>query len=99
MIGKNTILKSNVKIFGPVIIGYNCIIKEHSIIGPNTSIGNDCNISKCQVSESIIMNNCNIDSDIKIRDSIIAYNSEIIINNQNTNEKKFLLGEGTKITL
>jgi len=97
MIGKNTILKKNVKIIGPTIIGDNCIISEQSVIGPNTSIGDNCNISKCQVSESIIMNNCNINSHMKIKDSIIAYNSEIIMNNQNTDEKKFLLGEGTKI--
>lgn len=97
MIGKNTILKKDVKIIGPTIIGDNCVISEHSIIGPNTSIGDNCNISKCQVSESIIMNNCNINSDMKIKNSIIAYNSEITMNEQNNDEKKFLLGEGTKI--
>lgn len=96
MIGKNTILKKDVKIIGPTIIGDNCVISEHSIIGPNTSIGDSCNISKCKVSESIIMNNCNINSDMKIKNSIIAYNSEITMNEQN-DEKKFLLGEGTKI--
>ncbi len=97
MIGKNTILKSNVKIIGPTIIGEDCVIDEDSVIGPNTSIGNNCNISKCKVSESIIMDNCKIDSNIKIEESIIAYNSEIIMNYQNTDGKKFLLGEGTKI--
>ena len=34
-----------VKIKGPVIIGKKCKISGNAIIGPNTSIGNECIIS------------------------------------------------------
>ena len=44
------------------------------------------------------MAGCNIDGDFKIRDSIIAFNSEIISNKENNQNKIFLLGEGTKIS-
>ena len=44
------------------------------------------------------MENCTIDSDIKIKDSILASNSSITLDNNN-NEKVLLLGEGTKISL
>ena len=97
MINENTIIKKGAHIEGPVIIGKNCVIESDTRIGPNTSVGDNSKISKCEISDSIIMDNCNIDSEIKIRKSIIAYNSEIISNQKNTNEKILLLGEGTKI--
>ncbi|MEX0656182.1 MAG: glucose-1-phosphate thymidylyltransferase [Nitrosopumilaceae archaeon] len=99
MINENTIIKKGAYIEGPVIIGKNCVIESDTRIGPNTSVGDNSKISKCEISDSIIMDNCNIDSEIKIMKSIIAYNSEIISNQKNTNEKILLLGEGTKIIL
>ena len=97
MIDDSTIIKKGAHIEGPVIIGKNCVIESNTHIGPNTSVGDNSKISKCKISNSIIMDNCNIDSEIKIVKSIIAYNSEIISNQKNTNEKVLLLGEGTKI--
>ena len=99
MVGENTTIKSNSKIIGPVIIGKNCVIHPETRIGPNTSIGDNSKISKCDIENSIIMSNCNIETGIKIRDSIIAFNSEIISSPENNNSKIFLLGEGTKISL
>jgi len=99
MVGKETILKSGVEIEGPVIIGDNCIIESETKIGPNTSIGDNSKIGKCKIRNSIIMSNCDINSNLNIKDSIIAFNSVITSNMENKNEKIFLLGEGTKITL
>ena len=98
MIGKNTKIEKDVEIQGPVIIGENCIIKSKSKIGPNISIGNNTKISQVDIAKSIIMSDCVIEGDLKIRDSIISNNSQIIVTeSHNTNEKIFLLGEGTKI--
>lgn len=97
MIGENTVLKSGSKITGPVIIGKNCIVGPNADIGPNTSIGDNSIISKCSIQNSIVMSGCKIDCDVKIKDSIIGYNSEILYNNNS--EKIFLLGEGTKISM
>lgn len=98
MIGDKTILKSGSKITGPVIIGNNCVIDSDTYVGPNTSIGDNSKLSKCNIENSIIMSGCNIEGDFKIRDSIIAFNSEIISNKENNQNKIFLLGEGTKIS-
>jgi NDP-sugar pyrophosphorylase family protein len=43
------------------------------------------------------MENCKIEGKLTIKNSIIAKNSRI--NSKNNNEKIFLLGEGTQITL
>lgn len=97
MIGNNTILKNNCTIIGPVIIGDNCVL-DGVHIGSNTSIGDNSELSNCHVSNSIIMSDCKINGTIKIIDSIIAYNSSIILNPQ-IDSRKFLLGEGTKIVI
>ena len=99
MIGEDTIIKSGAKIVGPVIIGKHCIIGSDAYVGPNTSVGDDSNLTKCNIEDSIIMVGCVIDSDIKIRKSIISYNSEIIFKKENADNKMFLLGEGSKISL
>ena len=98
ILGENSEIESNVKIVGPVIIGNNCRILANSSIGPNVSVGNNSTISVSNIENSIIMENCKINSVTKIKDSIIASNSEIKDNSLN-DEKIFLLGEGSKISL
>ena len=99
MVGDETIIGSGVEIEGPAIIGNNCVVDADSRIGPNTSIGNNSKIRKCNIENSIIMSNCEINSDVNIKDSIIAFNSDIRTNLKNKTEKIFLLGEGTRISL
>jgi glucose-1-phosphate thymidylyltransferase len=99
MVGENTIIKSGARIVGPVIIGKNCVVGSDSYIGPNTSVGDNSNLAKCNIEDSIIMAGCIIDCDIKIRQSIISNNSEIIFKKENKDNKIFLLGEGSKISL
>lgn len=97
MIGTGTIIKNNCKIVGPVIIGKDCIL-DGITIGSNTSIGDNSKLSHCEIKNSIVMSDCDISGSMKIHDSIVAYNSSII-SNQKIDEKKFLLGEGTKISI
>lgn len=97
MVGADTTIKEGSKITGPVIIGRNCQIGPNVHIGSNTSIGDNSKISNCHIENSIIMSGCNINGDFTIKDSIIAFNSEII--KSSTPNKVFLLGEGTKISV
>jgi len=99
MIGKNSIIKNNCELIGPVLIGENCIIESGCKIGPNVSIGDNSKISKCNIENSIIMSNCNIECEDKLKNSIISNSSEISQKRNNQDFKVFLLGEGTKISL
>jgi len=99
MVDEGTILKNGAKIVGPVIIGKDCIIESDTTIGPNASIGDNSRLAKCEISNSIVMADCNIECNIKIKNSIIAYNSSISHDSEKQNGKIFLLGEGTRITL
>jgi len=98
IIGDGSRIEDNVELIGPVLIGQNTVIKEGAIIGPNTTIGNECIISKVKIKDSIIMNNCKISLRTNIANSIIASNSELG-SKQESNDETFLLGEGTKIFL
>lgn len=97
MIGSGTTIKNGSKLTGPVIIGKDCQIGPNANIGSNTSIGDNTKLSNCHIENSIIMSGCTIDGDFIIKDSIIAFNSEIT--RSNSPNKVFLLGEGTKISL
>ena len=98
MVGKNTKIRKGVKLNGPIIIGENCLI-ESGVIGPNTSIGNNSRISKCNLNNSIVMEDCEIECKYEIKNSIISKNSKILQAENLNVEKVFLLGEGTKIIL
>jgi glucose-1-phosphate thymidylyltransferase len=97
-IGNETCIGDHVKIKGPVIIGSKCKISGNTTIGPNTSIGNECIISGGIIRDSIIMNNCEIEKNVNLRNSIISSNSSIK-QNKIENEQILLLGEGTRILL
>ncbi len=99
LIGKNSIIEENTVLQGPIIIGEKCKICSGVTIGPNSSIGNNSIINQGNIENSIIMQNCEIDCNVKIRNSIISTNSKITQSDNTNDEKIFLLGEGTKIFL
>ena len=97
-IGKNTIIKENALIRGPAIIGENTTIEPNVYVGPYTSIGNNCAIKRGEIENSIIMDNCTININDRITDSLIAPHSKITSNNTSP-RKKFIIGERTYIEL
>ena len=97
IIGKDTVIESNVKINGPVVIGDNCHISSGSSIGPNVSVGNNTTVAISNIENSIVMENCKINSSAEIKNSIIANNSDI--KDDEGAKKIFLLGEGSKVSL
>lgn len=97
MVGQGTTIKKGSKITGPVIIGKNCQIGPDVEIGSNTSIGDNTKLFNCHIENSIIMSGCKIEGDFTIKDSIIAFNSEIT--KSKTTDKILLLGEGTRVSL
>ncbi len=96
-IGKGTHVKKGALIRGPATIGENTTIESEVYIGPYTSIGNNVKIEKGEIENSIIMDNCKIDINTKITDSIIGSNSEVITNQQSPRGHKLIVGEHSKI--
>ncbi|MFZ2072033.1 MAG: bifunctional sugar-1-phosphate nucleotidylyltransferase/acetyltransferase [Halobacteriota archaeon] len=70
-IGKNSVIRANSYLKGPVIIGENCEIGPNACIFPSTSIGNDVQICPfTEVKNSVLMDMVRIGSFSSIHDSI-----------------------------
>lgn len=70
-IGRGTRIGDNVHIVGPVIIAENCLL-ENCRIGPYVTIGQGGDIRNTTISNSIMLENCIIDCDIPIDDSLLG---------------------------
>lgn len=60
----------NSEILQPVFIGKNTIVKN-STIGPNVSIGSDCEVTNSSISESLVQNNTKLE-DVNFANSMIG---------------------------
>ena len=98
VIGKNTTVSKDSFIMGPAIIGQNCSIGPAVRLGPYVSVGNNSVLKKCDIEDSIIMNDSKIDAKIQLSGSIIANGSEIEDHSQ-PKKHQFLLGERSKLKL
>lgn len=70
-IGKNSVIRANSYVKGPVIIGENCDIGPNACIFPSTSIANDTAIGAfTEIRNSVLMGSVKIGSFSSIHDSI-----------------------------
>jgi glucose-1-phosphate thymidylyltransferase len=76
-VGKDTVVKHNSRIKGPVIIGEKCEIGPNVYVGPYTSIGDNVKILSGEVEGSIIMQNVLMNCNKRIIDSIIGQKSRL----------------------
>ena len=98
-IGKNSVIRRGSIIRGPVSIGENTVVEANVYIGPYTSIGNNAVIKRGEIENSIIMDNCLIDIDEKITDSLIGPHSTIISQDSKPKGYRLIIGERSKITV
>lgn len=98
VIGKDTTISRDSFITGPVMLGKNCAIGPAARVGPYVSIGDNSVIKNCDIENSIIMDDSEIDAKIHIKDSIIAHGSRIVDNDQ-SKRHQFLLGERSQVRL
>lgn len=95
-IGRNTVIKSNTRIKGPVIIGESCEIGPNVYIGPYTSIGDNAKILAGEIEGSIIMEKVVINCSRRIVDSIIGRQSRLESGQDILpSGLRFILGEST----
>jgi len=98
-IGEKAIIRQGALLRGPVIIGKGAIVEGQVYIGPYTSIGDNVVIKRGEIENSIIMNNCFIDVEEKITDSLIGPHSTLTSNQSGPKGRKFIVGESSVITL
>ena len=93
------ILEANILVLDEMEPKKETTIEKEVYIGPYTSIGNNTHIKKGEIENSIIMENCVIEINTKIIDSIIGANSEITTNQKGPKGHKLIVGENSKIVL
>ncbi len=94
-IGNGSIIDKNVIIHGPVIIGENCIL-ENCEIGPNVSVASGTKIKNTKIKNTIILENCEIDTDLQIHNSIIGKQVKIL-KKDSQELKSLIIGDKTTI--
>lgn len=90
-LGEGTMLGKNVVIRGPVIVGRNCSL-ENCVVGPYVTIGDESVIKRIDIKESIIFGKCKIDVPIKISQSIIGDQAQLVKNEQ-VDYHRLILGD------
>ena len=91
------VIRSSIR--GPAIIGENTII-ENSYIGPFTSIYYDCHIKNSEVEYSIILEKCRIiDADVRIEQSLLGREAEILRCQTKPRTQKFIIGDQSIVEL
>ena len=95
-IGRGSIVKKGVTISGPAVIGEDCVLEEDARIGPMVSIGDRARIRGATISDSVILENCEVETKATIFSSIISRNSKI---QGSSAALSILLGENSRLSL
>lgn len=98
-IGEKSIIRRGALVRGPVIIGDATVIETQVYIGPYTSIGNNVRIKRGEIENSIVMDNCYIDIDEKIIDSLIGPHSTITTSQKGPKGRRLIIGESSLLNL
>ena len=86
-IGKGTKIKSGSYIQGPCHIGNKNVIGPDTFIKPYTFIANNCNISKSEIKNSIILSNSSVPESNYLVDTILCENVNLGTNTKVTNSR------------
>jgi len=97
-IGKNTLIDKKSILRGPAIIGEGCTI-EDSYVGPFTSLGDNVKLKGAHVENSIILDECEIYTDINILDSFLGKGCLIKKNDQIPKGARLFVGDSSTIGL
>jgi glucose-1-phosphate thymidylyltransferase len=96
-VGAGSKIQAGTVITGPAIIGANCVL-ANCRIGANTTISDGAEIYSAEIDHSIIFEDVDINSSIKISESIIGKNTTIVATSANPQGvHKMILGDNTFI--
>lgn len=71
-IGEGAVVKTGAVVRGPSLIGPGSLVEGRVYIGPYTSLGENVRVVRGEIQNSIVMDNCIIDVDEGITDSILG---------------------------
>ena len=98
-IGRGTLVKRGALLRGPIIVGENTTIGERVYVGPYTSIGNNVEVERGELENSIIMDDCHVEIDGKITDSLVGAGTTLTTNKKSPRGYRLVVGEYSQIVL
>ncbi len=99
-VDEDSIIRKGSLVRGPCIIGKNTEVKSGVYVGPYTSIGNQVKVLRGEIENSIIMDRCIIDAEVRIIDSIIGPRSQLVsVKKGRPKGSRFILGEMSQLYL
>ncbi|MBO8183270.1 MAG: glucose-1-phosphate thymidylyltransferase [Archaeoglobus sp.] len=99
-VDEGSVVEKGALVRGPCVIGKNSVIESGVYIGPYTSIGNNVTIKKGEIEGCVIMDDCLIDVNERIVDSLIGPHSQILTNSHTKPKgRRFVLGERSRVEL
>jgi glucose-1-phosphate thymidylyltransferase len=88
----------NSRIRGPVVIGEGAKI-DHSYIGPFTSLGRDCVVTRSEMEHSVVLDRSSIIDISRLTDSLIGRDVQVTRSEQKPRALRLMLGDDSKIEL
>ena len=99
-LGEGAVVKAGAVMRGPSLIGPGSLIEGAVYVGPYTSLGENVRVVRGEVQNSIIMDNCIIDVDEVITDSIIGPHSFVSgSSDARPKGKRLIVGERSTLNL
>lgn len=99
-IEKDALVMDGATIRGPACIGTRTKVGRGAYVGPYTSVGSDCELSECEIENTIIMDGCVLNARTRIIDSLIGPQTEITRQDKNTPRGyRLILGERSSLRL
>ena len=75
------------------MIGAGCRL-EHAFVGPYTSIGDGCRLTRCEIENSIVLEGSEIrDISLRIDGSLVGRNTRIVKTEFKPKAYRFMLGD------
>ncbi len=82
---------------GPAVIGAGSRL-EHAFVGPYTSIGSGCQLVRCEIENSIVLEGCEIrDVPLRIDGSLVGRNARIVKTDYKPKAYRFMLGDNSEV--
>ncbi|MFL1441873.1 glucose-1-phosphate thymidylyltransferase [Nocardiopsis protaetiae] len=79
---------------GPVIVGAGSVI-EDSYVGPNTAVGEDCELTGAEIAESVVLRGARISGARGIRNSLIGRGAQV--RGGHTGSHRLLIGDLSRV--
>jgi len=84
---------------GPAVVGAGAVLRD-CYIGPYTSIGEDCEISRSEVEHSILLAGCTVsDLDGRMESSLLGRNVTVRRGERQPRAYRFMVGDNSDITI